>query len=484
MRIIRNLATLILPVCLLLFPAAASAGPVLQLATPPLGERWYSISMGGERVGFAHTSISAAPGGYEIFSDGSVKMRVFGFSREAASRETYLVGNDLSLRSFEVKETIDGSLMSIKGEVTPQGVSVAIEAAGKTRKKLLKARGKVYPPPALNLCPLIQGVVTGKEYRLQMMDVEGIRIKEVTVTALGPEKLPGGVATIHLRNDLYQVDNDVWVDLDGNTLKESVRDGLIVTSAEDGSVTRQFILDAALAKRDLVLDFSLVRTDRPIDKPSGVRKAAVELSGFSDAVPVISDGRQVGVRFGGGRVLFVVDASPGAFGKEKVAADAPENRKYLEPDDRILSDASETKAEAEKILAGEKDPLAKVRLLTRWVADTVKESVTDSQTSLEILRKRKGNCQAHARLYTSLARAAGVPTRFVSGLVYVEGKGFLYHSWAESYAGKWLAVDPTFGQVPADGTHIKLVEGDSPGDMAPIAGLIGRLAAKVVDVQY
>jgi hypothetical protein len=47
-----------------------------------------------------------------------------------------------------------------------------------------------------------------------------------------------------------------------------------------------------------------------------------------------------------------------------------------------------------------------------------------------------------------------------------------------------VAVDPTFGQVPADATHIKLAEGDSPGEMAPIAGLIGRLTATIVDVQY
>ena len=45
-------------------------------------------------------------------------------------------------------------------------------------------------------------------------------------------------------------------------------------------------------------------------------------------------------------------------------------------------------------------------------------------------------------------------------------------------------VDPTFGQVPADATHITLVVGDGPDEMAPIAGVIGRLAAKVVHARY
>ena len=75
-----------------------------------------------------------------------------------------------------------------------------------------------------------------------------------------------------------------------------------------------------------------------------------------------------------------------------------------------------------------------------------------------------------------------VPTRFVSGLVYQAGQGFLYHSWAESLVnGAWLAVDPTFAQVPADVTHINLVEGETPEEMLPLAGVVGRVRAKVVE---
>ena len=211
----------------------------------------------------------------------------------------------------------------------------------------------------------------------------------------------------------------------------------------------------------------------------------LELTGFPDAVPLLSEGRQKAARLDGGKVLFTVESSPNAAEMEPFAVDTPENRKYLEPTDRILSDNSETYyGGKDRILRAEKDPLKAVEKLTRWVAAHVEESVTDSQTSLETLRDRKGNCQSHARLYAALARAAGIPTRFVSGLVYVAGKGFLYHSWAESYAGQWMAVDPTFGQIPADATHVKLVEGDSPAEMAALAGIIGRIRAKIVEEKY
>ena len=59
----------------------------------------------------------------------------------------------------------------------------------------------------------------------------------------------GGVETVHLRNDLYPfVDNDIWVDLAGNTVRESVRNDLIVTTVEDAATIARFVLDAAVAK--------------------------------------------------------------------------------------------------------------------------------------------------------------------------------------------------------------------------------------------
>ena len=486
MTMTRTTVSIIVPmVCLLFFPCAVMAKSIPPLAGPPLGELWYIISMGDERTGFAHTTISAAPGGYEIVSAGSVKMLVLGFSREASSKETYMVNKDLSLRSFAVEQTIDGSPMRLRGEVTARGVIVHVESAGGTREKTVKVRGAVYPPPVLNLYPLMRGITPGKKYRLQMLDVEEVKVKDVTVSVIDGETLPGWGDVVHLRNDLYPfVDNDIWIDPAGNTVKESVRDGLIVTNREEGSVVRQFILEAALAKKDFALDFSLVRVVRTIEKPLELKKMVLELSGFPEAVPLLVDGRQKAVRLEGGRVIFTVDNSLDAPFVESAAMDSPENKKYLEPTDHIMSDTSDVIEEKGRILKAEKDPLKAVQILTRWVAANIEDRVIDSQTALETLRSRKGNCQSHTRLYAALARSAGIPTRFVSGLVYRAGKGFLYHSWAESYAGRWIAVDPTFGQIPADATHVKLVEGDSPGELAALAGIVGRVKGKIMEEKY
>src|SRR6266540_1778160 len=145
-RIFRSIL-LIIPLALLFCTSGALAASTGALTQPPLGERWFKITMGDEKVGFAHTTIATAPGGYQVSSESSTKMKALGFSRQAFSRENYLVGTDLSLKSFVVEETIDGKWMRLKGEVASKGVKVAVESAEKKREKTLKTAGKVCPPP-------------------------------------------------------------------------------------------------------------------------------------------------------------------------------------------------------------------------------------------------------------------------------------------------------------------------------------------------
>jgi len=461
---------------------AAFAGPASPLNQVPLGERWFSVSMNGERTGFSRLSITAVPEGYSISGEGSVKMLVLGFSREASSRESYRVARDLTLKSFSVSQTIDGSHMQVSGERTLRGIKVTVDTAGSRQEKLIKTKGPVYPLAALNLLPLLRGTPPGKAIRVTVLDVEAVKVKSVDVLVIGREPLPTGGMATHLRNDLYPfVDNDVWVDEAGNTVRESVRNDLVVTEAEDAASAARFLTEAAVAKRDLILDFSLIKVATPIERPADVRRLVVELAALPTGFTLPAGAGQTVVRGDDGRAIVTVERGAGTVG-EKIGTE--DHSPYLQDTERILSSSREIKDLLPGIIGSEQSPRGKVDRLVQWVAANVDEAVTDSYSPLETLASRKGNCQSHARLYASLARAAGIPTRFVSGLVYVPGKGFLYHSWAESFAGEWLGVDPTFGQVPADATHIKLVEGDSSDEMAAIAGFVGKVSVRVVEQRY
>jgi Transglutaminase-like superfamily len=479
-----NLRTFLPALLLALFIATwCGAAPLPLVTAPPLGDQWFSINLNDERTGFAHQTISKRPEGYEINVDSSVKLTVLGFSREAAIRENYLVNSALVLISFDIEQTLDGSSMKLTGKVVNDGISLTVENAGTKKSSLLKSKGPVYPAAALNIYPLMKGFVPGKKYRIKALDTEAQKIKEVVVTAVGVENLPGMGETYRIRNDLYSfVDNDIWVDRQGKTLKESVRDDLVVTRAEDAAIATRFLTQTALAKKDLVFDFSLIKVDTPLTDPARLTRLTVEFSGWPEDMAFPQGAGQT-ITERKGRDLMVALSYPAT--REGTPLPDDERKRSLEGTERIIPEHPQIRALQESILKVEKDQAKGVELLVRWVAATIEGTVTDSQSPVETLQSKKGNCQSHARLYASLARSAGFPTRFVSGLVWMTDKGFLYHSWAESYVGgSWLTVDPTFGQIPADLTHIRMFDGDAPDDVAPLARVIGRLKARIVTQEY
>ena len=59
-------------------------------------------------------------------------------------------------------------------------------------------------------------------------------------------------------------------------------------------------------------------------------------------------------------------------------------------------------------------------------------------------------------------------------------RGFYYHAWPEvKFGEQWLPIEPTFGQVPADATHIKVANGELDKQIE-IMGLLGKISLEVV----
>ena len=73
--------------------------------------------------------------------------------------------------------------------------------------------------------------------------------------------------------------------------------------------------------------------------------------------------------------------------------------------------------------------------------------------------------------------AAGIPARIAAGMVYMDS-AFYYHAWSEVWLGRWVAIDPVLDQLPADATHIKVVEG-GPEKHTALLRVIGQVAMEV-----
>lgn len=89
-------------------------------------------------------------------------------------------------------------------------------------------------------------------------------------------------------------------------------------------------------------------------------------------------------------------------------------------------------------------------------------SSTDVDTTAEeAFEIGKGVCQDYAHIFISLARYAGIPARYVTGLMIGEGQS---HAWVEVVcSGKWIGLDPT-NKLLIDDNYIKLGHGRDASD--------------------
>ena len=104
---------------------------------------------------------------------------------------------------------------------------------------------------------------------------------------------------------------------------------------------------------------------------------------------------------------------------------------------------------------------------------------------LTALSLGQGECTDFADLFTTLARAAGLPARTVFGIAYSNSDhpSFMFHAWNEVLAnGQWQGVDPTWNQVRLDATHIKL--SDDLGAALLFASYSKGVRLKVLEQSY
>lgn len=455
--------------------------PFIDLKNIEFREAWYGVVFNGEKVGFTHLKLNVETQNlFKIECETVLRFKILGIiGKDISSKEIYFVNPDFTLSSFNCKIKLNGAFRKVKGEVAEKNLEVSIETENSKDIQLIKLDENIYPGVAMYFYPLLNGIEIGKVYNYQVYHPETLTLEKVSQEVISYERstLFEGAA-FKIKNTLGGMTSECWISPEKGMLLEMGFHGIIIFDREDENSAKEYLYRNALAKNDLFLDFSLVKTDRPIPHPREVKYLVIEIKGIDDERLIIEDSTQKAVRDGDVVRYYLNPTLPDREPLELPNVDQ-QLRVYCRPSLYIQSSHHEIVAKADTILKGERSTFKAVKMLTKWVAQEVKDSLVDTFSALDVLHKKEGDCQAHTYLYTALARAAGIPTKVVSGLVYMEDYGFLYHSWAESYTGDWIPVDPTFGQVPVDATHIKLVEGEQFEDLSKLVNIMGRLQAKV-----
>jgi transglutaminase-like putative cysteine protease len=121
--------------------------------------------------------------------------------------------------------------------------------------------------------------------------------------------------------------------------------------------------------------------------------------------------------------------------------------------------------------------LARMHALMDTIHETVSYTpgaTTTETTAEDALAAGTGVCQDHAHVFISSARFSGVPARYVSGYLLMEGAAeqVATHAWAEAHiAGLgWVGFDPA-NKVCPDDRYVRIASGLCYRDCAPVSGM-------------
>jgi hypothetical protein len=458
------------------------------LSDHPIREYWTGIVFNGSKIGFSHYRLTSSPQEkkrFDIQSEAYFRIRFLMLDKKINLRSFDQVADDLSLIRFDYVFDIDGHHLFLSGQRLANQLAVTVRSQGESTQQVISLDTEVYPASAIGLYPFLHGLEVGRRYHYTVYDGQTQKLAPVDQEILAYEEselFQGPAFKIRTRFQGGTV--TTWMNDHGESLLETSLNGVVISVLESENAARKYLAQAALNKDENLLEFSLIKCDTVISDPDRIHTLTVHISGFSDSLLLPNDDRQACTRSGNGSVCRLSPLSE-ADNQGSMLPVVETLSRYLAPTIAISAHHPKISRLAHKIVVDTDGDPQRIRALLDWIHRHIAREPVDVFTALDVLKGGRAECQGHALLYAAFARTLGFPTRIVNGIVYApEFRGFLYHSWNESLLdGRWVAVDPTLGQIPVDATHIKLVEGQNLSDLMPLVDVIGKLKVRILSAE-
>jgi hypothetical protein len=440
----------------------------------PLGERWMGVYFKGAKIGYAHETVQEQEDGYSIREKISMKLRVLGDSQQVDIATECMADRRFNLRSFHFDLLTGSTRIKIDGQVVGRKLALKVHSGGKMTER--EVSFEYIPFLANNLRPFLvqRGLEPDKRYRVSMFDPSTMSLNKVNVMVMGREKISLGENDLwanRLKLSYRGIGVNVWLDDEGSVLKEESPMGLILVREEKQVAQRE-----GFGGEVDIIQAVAVRSNIPIKDPRGVSFLKVKLKHIPLMKFKMDDGRQKLT----GKTLQIIKEEWFYSASLPLPSSGKEVKEFLRPTALIQSDNPLIQRKAREIVGVKVGSVETIPIVSEWVYRHIEKKPTLSLPSaLEVLESGVGDCNEHAILLVALLRSLGIPSRPCVGVLYFRD-GFYYHAWAEVWMGRWVTVDPTLNQLPADATHIKFVHGDIE-NWVDLVKVIGRLEVEVLE---
>ncbi len=270
----------------------------------------------------------------------------------------------------------------------------------------------------------------------------------------------------------------VFVDPKGNLVKAEAFAGIVMLpiSKEEALAENPGGGPLDLAK------LTRIEIDRPLGDLDVLRGATYEIRdvNFSRAP---TDGHQTVTGKG---TSWKADVHPPVGipkGAATIAAAGKQKPQWLKPGLNIPSQTATFKTLSKEVVAGAKSTVDGANRIGRFVHSKMRANagIGVLRDASEVWQSKEGVCRDYAVLTATLLRAAGIPARMASGLVYSQG-AFYYHAWAEYWDGKqFVGLDSTRPSGRVTPGHIKLAHGSV--EEAFLFTFLDKARIKVINVK-
>ena len=468
------------------------------------GAAYFAVLQHGQQIGFASSTIDTADAGITVADYLVADLPVAGRLHRASARTQVHLSRALRVLSFTLD--VDADLAPIKASGRVVGDSLLLltikgvsgQAADTQRVKL---SGPILLPTLIPLAVALgERPKVGKTYTLPVFDPTSMSAKDMRIavqaesvfvlqdssvfdaqSARWKGALPDTVRAWRLAAEGSPAGFNGWVDEQGRVVLANQVLGLTLERRPYEVAFENWKADATKRGNSVSADqdiyestaISANKSMRQDLEQLKVRLSGVDLDGFE-----VKGYRQHLL----GDTLTITREAPAAL---KAAYALPAGawqtvmNVFLDPEPLLEVRNPEILRLAVRIRGTEHDPAVVAKAINTWVYDSIAKKITVGVPSaLGTLHARSGDCNEHSQLFVALARAAGIPARVAAGLAFVDGK-FYYHAWPEIWLERWVAVDPTFGQFPADASHLRFTIGGI-GKQAELLRLMGALHIDVL----
>jgi transglutaminase-like putative cysteine protease len=447
--------------------ATAGAG------SPGARDEWFSVQQAGRKIGWAHRSTEREGDGFVFRDDSSFALAMLGVPQTLRTAMVARTDGAYALKGFDFTLLSPSTRFKASGTTDGRTLRVRYGPEGTENESEVPLAEPIHLPTTLRPRIVDGRPADGARFTATVFSPLTLRNEPLVLVVEGRETIAGPdgpVEALRIAEEHQGVKARAWLAPDGSVLREEGTFGFMLERAD---------ADTALAgiDRDAPLDLTVasrIPLAGAIANPRDAGALSLEVQGPAASRIPSDPPRQV---VADGRLRITREALPSGLpaGLPPPGSDDAAVADHLDPSPFIESDDPAIVGTARGIVGDERDPVRAAQRLVDWVADNLVQQPTMTVPSARaVLASRRGDCNEHAVLLTALARAAGIPARVAAGAMYGDD-GFFYHAWSELWLGSWVSADAVFRQMPADVTHVKLIEGGPERHLA-LAEVIGQLS--------